>query len=110
MVRASKRSVAYIALLVLVGIRLVTNAAITIVVPNIATAATALIYAVSFWGIYKKRGWGYLVALGFSIVDIAFVALAGGLLAGAFSLGAVAVDLLILILAILEYQKLRKKK
>ena len=66
-----------------------------------------IFYFIALWGIYRSKKWGYSIAVVMTIIDILFVR--SGFLSSASSVGAAIVDLIILILAVMEYQKFFKK-
>lgn len=103
-----KYSAVVIILLVLLFIRFVGNIIPFVLSLDIGSLIVAIIYAIALWGVYTVKKWGYLVTVGFSIIDIILVAIIGGTLSTAFNFGAIAVDLVILVLAVIEYQKLKK--
>lgn len=103
-----KFSAAAIVLLVLSFLRFAANAVAFALTSQPSSLVVAAVYLVAFWGIYKSRRWGYMLVAAYSIIDIGLVAILGGKLASGFNFGAVLVDLVILILAVMEIQKIKK--
>jgi len=98
-----------IVLLILLSVRFIGS--IISFFPSLDTGSliVAIIFIVAFLGVYAIKKWGYIVAVCSSIVDFSFTVILGTALYSALMLSAVvAVDLIILIFAIIEYQRFKK--
>ena len=70
--------------------------------------ALAAAYGVALYGVLTKKMFGYLVAVGISAVDVIFAVMLATGSALATAVGASVVDVLIIVLAYLEYRKMKK--
>ena len=97
-----------IVLLILLVMRFVSNLLGLLLGIDLLVLALVAAYGVALYGVLTKKMFGYLVAVGVSAVDVIFAVMlaTGGALAAA--VGSSVVDVLIIILAYLEYQKMKK--
>ena len=94
-------SLTYLLVLILVGIRIFGQ--ILGLVYGITTALVFLVlYLVALYGVYCKRKWGFILVMIISLVDLGWALYMGG----SFGIGAGIVDIILLVSALVEYQKL----
>ncbi|MCX6741986.1 MAG: hypothetical protein NTX24_02305 [Candidatus Pacearchaeota archaeon] len=66
--------------------------------------ATAIIYAISFFGVFLKQKWASILVIVFAIIDLILALISGGW----SGLGAGVADLTLILLGYLEYKQLSK--